>query len=345
MQDTGFRSQKSGVRSQESECKSQDPVSHIRYHASCIKNSGLFTLIELLVACQPKLPVRGRRPIRAKFFTLIELLVVIAIIAILAALLLPALRTAKGMAYQAACQSNIKQFMYSLTMYAMDDQDTVPISQDYNLVGDGKGIMPNWCELKSYYNLSSEILVCPSITSNVYVYGENNPWSRAKNASDGDRFSVLWSGQHLPGQEHNQAMGTFHYMGGPSNNGPVGGGGTYSIYGATPFTCLKISGVRKPEKYAPIFEWGYNRSNVPADWKSKNPHATSGYGQTIGFFDGHVEYLSFKQASNICNWNSFAKGVVHFTPINWRWNYIYDTPTSGHGNGNNNQTREIILIP
>lgn len=229
-----------------------------------------------------KTPIKTWRP----GFTLIELLVVIAIIAILAAMLLPALARAKLKATQANCLSNLHQLSLSYCMYISDTSDHLPA-------------LPNPTPAP-YSSGGGYFLINRSVAPQ--LNGGTQAAALAYMQAD-MRTNSLFT-PYLPNP------GAYHCPGDVRFNLPIGSGWAYDSYaltenvipsenGATSFT--KLSQIRRVSDCIVFVEQadsrGYNEGGfavrgtvTPSDFPYEDLFATyHGNVGTFAFADGHAE--------------------------------------------------------
>ncbi len=147
---------------------------------------------------------------RSGFFTLIELLVVIAIIAILAAMLLPALSKAREKANSISCSSNLKQMGQASIMYLDAHQDL--LVPGYASRG---GTNTYWPALLRMYSGDTKMFRCPSCTvfTTTAVVGASDPQKDQLNAQP-------WELSYGINQTYNWASGT-QLLGVSAGNGRI----------------------------------------------------------------------------------------------------------------------------
>ncbi len=104
---------------------------------------------------------------KKKAFTLIELLVVVSIIALLVAILMPALGKARKQARASVCLSNVKQWTTAIVMYANDNDDKLWYDGP-NSTGTGQAQGFWMAVLKKYYGEIHEFRLCPAASKLEY---------------------------------------------------------------------------------------------------------------------------------------------------------------------------------
>jgi prepilin-type N-terminal cleavage/methylation domain-containing protein/prepilin-type processing-associated H-X9-DG protein len=240
--------------------------------------------------------------IRPRAFTLIELLVVIAIIAILAAMLLPALSKAKDRARTIKCASNMKQWGLATILYTGDSEDRLPLFADETVLTSSF-----WFQKLAPYVARQSQVGTNLYSTDVYSYDLRKCPSGSAGSPPFSRIQLSW----------NCNIGAnFSFIKGTSPTAPLA---APFYYGGPNIRPLKASAIKKAADamiymdtlthyvYSPVDPYYVFTSDADGDglldswtgepdtpFNSGRPTVHSN-GANVTLLDGHVERVPYKK--------------------------------------------------
>ncbi len=243
---------------------------------------------------------------RSKAFTLIELLVVIAIIALLMAILMPALQRVKKLARAVVCMANLKQWSLVWSMYCEENNG-------FWLSGAGGGSGRWWFEpMMELYESEPEMRVCPQATK------------------------ALGAGVHQGiGYWSNQAWQTGNYIGSYGPNGWMCNPppGATSVWGRSPASDHWRTPYVKGADNVPLFNgswwvdaWPRERDQPPTTLGGPpdRPNVNEMERNCVDRHDGFLNVL-------FCDWSARKVGLKELWILKWHRSYNIDGPWTKAG--------------
>jgi prepilin-type N-terminal cleavage/methylation domain-containing protein len=257
-------------------------------------------------------------------FTLIELLVVIAIIAILAALLLPALARAKESAHKTGCISNLRQWGLAMSMYLDDSAQVFPDAKITNgspgSPSDFNEDTPRWTDLSSFAAAGGGMTVWYNVLPS---YIAKKPlWQYASDPSsfvnDPGIFNCPTSSSLAPDQATPPLVRVIF-------NFAMNYKGSFGLPAGTVFTAKQVL---HPSSFVFLADVRTHSSETPYYGTTPTVLACSHIyttrlssrhtaGADLSFSDGHAAYFKY---AYICTNTGTSAGDPGRPDINWTYN-------------------------